>query len=144
MLSLLTLGGSLGRLPPQQGGSRDDLFDFQHNFTFEQRLAESQRILGKYPDRVPLVCERHRSERADMATEIDKNKFLVPVDMNLGQFVFVIRKRIKIGADRGLYLFIHGTIPPTHASILDLYHQHKHTDGFLYIHYATEATFGSS
>ncbi len=123
--------------------SSHDIFDFQRNFTFEQRLAESQRILGKYPDRVPIICERHRSARADSTTDIDKNKFLVPADMNLGQFVFVIRKRTKMSAERGLYLFINGVIPPTHASVLDLYQHHKHTDGYLYVHYATEATFGS-
>jgi GABA(A) receptor-associated protein len=34
-------------------------------------------------------------EKSDIAT-IDKKKYLVPADLTVGQFVYVIRKRIKL------------------------------------------------
>jgi GABA(A) receptor-associated protein len=59
----------------------------------EDRLAESDRIRAKYPDRVPCIVEK--AEKSDIAA-IDKKKFLVPSDLTVGQFVYVIRKRIKL------------------------------------------------
>jgi GABA(A) receptor-associated protein len=59
----------------------------------EDRISESTRIRAKYPDRVPCIVEK--AEKSDIPT-IDKKKFLVPSDLTIGQFVYVIRKRIKL------------------------------------------------
>mmetsp|Transcript_65860 Transcript_65860/g.203865 ORF Transcript_65860/g.203865 Transcript_65860/m.203865 type:complete len:109 (-) Transcript_65860:164-490(-) len=50
----------------------------QEDVPFEKRAAEARRILAKYPDRIPVVCEKApRSELPD----IEKKKFLVPGSM---------------------------------------------------------------
>jgi len=51
--------------------------------TFEKRAAEARRILAKYPDRVPVICEK--AARSDLP-DVDKKKFLVPGTMILGEF----------------------------------------------------------
>ena len=51
--------------------------------TFEKRSAEARRILAKYPDRIPVICEKHA--RSDLP-DIEKKKFLVPDTMLCGQF----------------------------------------------------------
>ncbi|KAK4581144.1 hypothetical protein RGQ29_024711 [Quercus rubra] len=63
---------------------------------WERRMAESGRIREKYPDRVP-------AERSDIP-DIDKKKYLVPADLTVGQFVYVVRKRIKLGAEKAICL----------------------------------------
>jgi len=114
--------------------------DFKQEHTFETRLEESQRILVKYPERIPVICEKLKS--AKNVPLIDKKKYLVPCDLSVGQFMYVIRKRIHLLPEQGLYLFINGTIPPSSEILQNLYRDHKDADGFLYIAYNCENTFG--
>jgi GABA(A) receptor-associated protein len=107
---------------------------------FNKRLLESQNIKNKYPDRIPIICEKSFMSRD--APKIDKNKYLVPNDLTIGQFVYVIRKRIKLLPYQALYLFINNFIPPTSEIIGNLYNNYQDLDGFLYITYSTENTFG--
>merc|ERR1711938_123213 len=45
---------------------------------------------AKHPDRIPVIVEK-RPRDATLPL-IDKKKFLVPADLTVGQFVYVIRK----------------------------------------------------
>ena len=74
--------------------------------------------------------------------DIDKKKYLVPPDLTLGQFISVIRKRIKLDPGVALYFFINGFIFSNSHFVSNLYAEYKDEDGFLYIYYATENTFG--
>mmetsp|Transcript_16685 Transcript_16685/g.15047 ORF Transcript_16685/g.15047 Transcript_16685/m.15047 type:complete len:120 (+) Transcript_16685:116-475(+) len=116
----------------------DTKFKSQH--TFEARQAEAGRIRGKYPDRIPVICEKIAKSKVQ---DIDKKKYLVPSDLTAGQFVYVIRKRLKLPPEQAIYLFINGSIPPSAALLNELYEKMKDADGFLYISYSSENTFGS-
>merc|ERR1712137_1130015 len=94
---------------------------FKDEHPFEKRKAEAERIRQKYADRIPVICEK--VEKSDIAT-IDKKKYLVPADLTVGQFVYVV-------------------LPPTAALMSSIYEEHKDEDGFLYITYSGENTFGS-
>jgi GABA(A) receptor-associated protein len=74
--------------------------------------------------------------------DIDKKKYLVPADLTCGQFVYVIRKRLKLPPEQAIQLFINGIIPSTAALLNTIYEEHKDEDGFLYISYCGENTFG--
>lgn len=71
-------------------------------------------------------------------------RYLVPADLSVGQFVYVVRKRIKLSAEKAIFVFIENTLPPTAALMSALYEEHKDEDGFLYMTYSGENTFGSS
>jgi GABA(A) receptor-associated protein len=115
-------------------------FKFKNSFYFTDRLEESQRMLRKFPDRVPIICEKNPSCRE--APNIDKTKYLVPKDLTIGQFIYVIRNRMSLGAEKGLFLFVNDKIPYSTQYINEVYHTDRDADGFLYISYATENTFG--
>ena len=63
-------------------------------------------------------------EKSDIAT-IDKKKYLVPADLTVGQFVYVIRKRIKLSPEKAIFIFIDEVLPPTSAAMLSVYSEHK-------------------
>ncbi|KAF4323698.1 hypothetical protein BBO99_00001488 [Phytophthora kernoviae] len=105
----------------------------------EKRQAEAQRIRSKYPDRIPVICEK--ADRSDIP-DIDKKKYLVPADLTVGQFVYVIRKRIKLSPEKAIFIFINNVLPPTAALMSNIYEEQKDVDGFLYITYSGENTFG--
>jgi GABA(A) receptor-associated protein len=115
-------------------------FDFQQNFSFEQRLNESLRIREKYPDRIPIICERMKTEKK--LPNIDKNKYLVPSDLTIGQFIFVIKKRLKVSSEVALFFLINENICSNSELLSTIYEKNKQNDGFLYIGYAGENTFG--
>ncbi|PRQ52781.1 putative autophagy protein Atg8 ubiquitin [Rosa chinensis] len=106
----------------------------------EQREAEAARIRENYPDRVPVIVER--AEKSDVP-DIEKNKYLVPADITVGQFVFVIRKKIKLDPDKAIFIFVKNILPPTAALMSAIYEENKDEDGFLYMTYSGESTFGT-
>ena len=105
----------------------------------EKRQSEAQRIRAKYPDRVPVICEK--ADRSDIP-DIDKKKYLVPSDLTVGQFQYVIRKRIKLAPEKALFIFVSNSIPPTASLMSTVYEEQKDDDGFLYVQYSGESTFG--
>jgi hypothetical protein len=59
----------------------------------------------------------------------------VPADLTVGQFVYVIRKRIKLSPEKAIFIFVDEVLPPTAALMSSIYEEHKDEDGFLYITY---------
>jgi GABA(A) receptor-associated protein len=117
-------------------------FVFKTKHSLSERLDETTRILLKYPDRIPIICEKNRKSRD--TPEIDKNKYLVPFDLTVGQFMYVVRKRLALPPEKALFFFIGGTIPSSSNLLNDIYYKNKDEDGFLYVQYSLENTFGKS
>ncbi|GAB2233810.1 Autophagy-related protein [Drosera capensis] len=113
---------------------------FKLEHPLERRQAESARIREKYPDRVPVIVER--AEKTDIP-DIDKKKYLVPSDLTIGQFVYVVRKRIKLSPEKAIFIFVKNILPPTAALMSTVYEEHKDEDGFVYMTYSGENTFGA-
>ena len=115
-----------------------NIVDFKLNHPYEKRVAESDRIICKYPERVPIICQRINNE----VPEIDRSKYLCPRDLSMANFMLVIRKRLQLSPEKGLYLFVANKIVPCTQLLGTVYEQKKDEDGFLYINYAGESTFG--
>jgi len=105
----------------------------------KKRIDETARIRAKYPERVPIIVKK---AAGSTLKDIDKSKYLAPVDMTLSQFIIIIRKRVKIESDKAIFVFIDNVLPPLSASMIYLYENMKSQDGFLYIYYNGESTFG--
>ena len=114
---------------------------YKSTHSFETRCAESERVSRKYLDRVPVICERLEGSAI---TAVDKIKFLVPLDLTVGQFCFALRRRIALTAEKGMFLFMGevAVIPETSTSMGKLYLEKRDADGFLYMRYSGENTFG--
>jgi GABA(A) receptor-associated protein len=113
---------------------------FHRDHSFEKRKGESNRILKKYPDRIPIIVQRVESNTS--IPDINKKKYLVPNDLTVGQFVYVIRKRIKLAPEQAIFVYVNNTLPPTASLVSQLYNQQKDDDGFLYVQFSGENTFG--
>jgi len=113
---------------------------FREEHSFKKRKSEADRILKKYPDRIPVIIEKSKNNSSLL--NIDKHKFLVPSDLTLGQFSFVIRSRLKLDSNQAMFLFINNKILPTASLICQIYKDEKDKDGFLYAEYSGENCFG--
>lgn len=98
---------------------------------------------------------------------IDKHKFLVPNDISIAQLMWIIRKRIQLAPEKAIFLFVGKVLPQSRyfvlffvfdavrlshdkdfsrflnsASMSTIYEEYADDDGFLYIMYSGESTFG--
>lgn len=112
---------------------------FKEKLSYHERYKESKLILQKHNNKIPVICEKPKKHNIPM---ISKTKFLVSRDLTIGQFIYIIRKFIDINQDAAIFLFVKDTIPPNSACISDIYNLYKDIDGFLYITYSIESTFG--
>ncbi len=103
----------------------------------EKIKEESIRIRKQYPDRVPIIVDCHKKQFV-----LAKNKYLVPKDLKLSQFNYVLRKRCSISPDEGLYIMIKNTIPPSTSTISELDHLYSNTCGMLLMTLCKENVFG--
>jgi GABA(A) receptor-associated protein len=117
------------------------MYKDEHPFT--ARTAQADRIKDKYPDRIPVIVERSdKSSSVPDIADIGNRKYLVPGDLSVGQFVYVLRKRINLGPERAMFIFVGNKLPSPTTSMASLYDDMKDPDGFLYVKYSGENTFG--
>ncbi|XP_010546933.1 PREDICTED: autophagy-related protein 8h isoform X2 [Tarenaya hassleriana] len=112
---------------------------FKDRFSFDERVNESRSIIAKYPDRVPVIIEKYSN--TDLP-DMEKNKYLVPRDMTVGQFIHILSKRLQLDPAKALFVFVQNTLPQTAGRMDSVYNNFKNEDGFLYMCYSTEKTFG--
>lgn len=115
--------------------------DFKNKYSFEDRVAEATRIRNKHPDRIPIICQKAKYANRECPT-IDKIKYLIPIDLTIGQFIWVIRNRLKLPQNKALFMFIDGVIPPVSKLMTRIDKDHRDKDGFVYMYYNMENTFG--
>ncbi len=114
---------------------------FKQTNDFDQRKKESAKITLKFPNKVPVIAEKGKNTDIQKA---DKNKFLVHEEMTLAQFIVVLRKRIKLRKTEALFVYVgENTLAATSIKMSELYQKHQDPDGFLYLTYCSENTFGS-
>ena len=113
--------------------------DFKNKNSYEKRFSESKSVMEKYKDRLPIIVLK--SQNCSLP-DVDKCKYLVPKDMTMGQFLFVVRKRIKLGPEQALFITVNGTLVSSVKTIGDIYCDLSDEDGFLYVIYTNENTFG--
>lgn len=106
-----------------------------------KRQSDSARMREKFPERVPIILDAKSSSNVPV---IDKSKFLVPKDLTVGQFAYVIRRRISLSPDQAMFLFVRNTLPVSSMTIGNLDADYRDEDGFLYVSYSGENTFGRS
>jgi GABA(A) receptor-associated protein len=113
---------------------------FKKSKTHDERCKESVKIKEKYPDRIPVIVEK--SEKCTLVHDIDKQKYLVPMTLSCSQFLYIIRKRIRVSDSEALFIFINCNLVPSSKTMGEIYSSEKDTDGFLYVTYTNENTFG--
>ena len=112
---------------------------FKYKYCFTDRLNEAKRVLQNNKDKIPIICQKNQN--SDII-DIQHKKFLVSNTITLGQFICIIRKKIKLNMNQSLFCFINNILPTSDTLISDLYNIYKNKDGFLYIYYSGENSFG--
>ncbi len=115
-------------------------YEFKMLNSFEKRRMESTRLKEKFPDKIPIILEKADTSQLP---SVDKQKYLMQREITIGQFLYIIRQKINIDHSESIFLLVNNvTIPPTGAPIGAIYDKFGDNDGFLYITYSSQQTFG--
>ena len=112
---------------------------YQELYSFESRKKECNTIRVKYPHRIPCIIQLDPNSKLIYHSKI---KYLVPEDSNVSDIIHVIRKSIKLNYYQALFFRIGKETLCGSTIISSLYNKYKEKDGFLYIYYTEENTFG--
>lgn len=115
--------------------------NFKNMFNLDTRILKCKELKRKYKDKIPIILYRISNNYGDIPL-IDKNKFLVDSATTIGQFMYVIRKRMGIRSEVAMYIFCNNRLPVVSMSVGQLYETDKDEDGFLYLEYSGMETFG--
>lgn len=103
-----------------------------------ERLKEFKRIVSKHPEMIPIIMFS-----TDKSTpQIPKQKFLAKKDMTAGQLILYLKSKIQLKPSEALYIFIDDKLVNGSQLLIEMYSKYPAKDGFLYVKYACENTFG--
>ena len=115
---------------------------YKETVSYEKRCSESCRILSKHINCVPIIIDF-----VNIETSNNKNKFLVPNDLTISQFMYSIRKSLKINHYESIFIFFDNILVPTSKTVGEVYenylNKHNTGDKFLYATITKENTFGN-
>ena len=109
--------------------------------TLQERIKYSTKLLYKYPDRVPLIIEEGK-------IRLENSKYLLPKDMFICNFLSIIRTKLNKTFDskEAIFTFVKSEtgylLVSLNETMGNIYNQFKQPDGFLYIKFGVENTFG--
>jgi GABA(A) receptor-associated protein len=118
----------------------DYLNNFKVDNSLKSRISESKRICDKYKDRIPIIVNVYEKDINKL--KLDKKKYLVPFELTIGQFLYIIRKRVVIEPTDALFLFFNNSLISNSTSLSSVYKSNVDEDGFLYATVSLENTFG--
>ena len=112
---------------------------FKQNNSFEKRKQISSSVISKNPTHVPIILSKLPNSTIP---NCEKTKFLVPSTTTVARFIHEIRKYVNLDSEQSIYIFVKDTIPQSSLIIQQIYQRYKDPDGFLYVTYSGENTFG--
>ena len=117
------------------------MLPYRRRTTVQQRVRDRQKALSRKPDHIPVIVERKNND----SPAIDRDKFLVPVDVTCGQFLYVIRRRLHMRPSEALFLTCGNRVLSASTRLSSLYASSPDPeDGFLYLQYTLESAFGGA
>ena len=105
----------------------------------EERIAHRTRGLTRRPTHIPVILEPGSDSVPKLACE----RFLFTPTLTGAQLHYVVRRQIKLESEQALFLLCGNRLLPSGNTVSQLYDRYKDAeDGFLYITYTLENTFG--
>lgn len=111
---------------------------FKNRNNFKQRSATVTQLMEKYEGMLPIII----LPATKSTPKLEKYKFLIPRTMTLSRLMNEIRARLDLDINQALFIFFNDVIYNPNMLMETIYNKKKDQDGFLYLQYSLENTFG--
>jgi GABA(A) receptor-associated protein len=101
---------------------------------------EVELVREKYPNYIPIVVRCKNN-----SINISKKKYLVGGEITIGQFLFILRKKLtNVNSSEALYLFVNNTLPSSNTNLSVIYNEKRDLETeMLFVTICKENTFGN-
>lgn len=123
-----------GQNIPERGN-----YTFKVKYSYEKRRGDYDKLIEKHPGKIFVILEDLKLHSNNKDKIIKK---MCPTELTIGQLRFYIRRRRKLSETESIVLFLQGYIPKSASQIGEINDKYQDVDGFLYISYMVEETFG--
>lgn len=107
----------------------------------KEKLELSNKLRKLYPHFIPTIIRRNDKE--NYLHDLDKQQFLIPADMSLGAFVNFLKRRLGVYSILSLWIYSNSNMLTDRSQKMsEIYDQYVEIDGFLYLTYKSEESFG--
>lgn len=120
--------------------SHNPTIRFIAKYSFKERCDHFEQIKLKYPDRIPIIIEK--SEKCKELEALQHSSLLVHKNTPMVDIIRTIKNNLKLEPTKSIYIMVGNYAPMLGESVESIYNRHKAPDGFLYIVYLTQNTFG--
>ena len=99
-----------------------------------------EELVKNHPNQIPVILTKNPGS---VVPELSKKKYLVTKDITVSQFIYFLRKIIKLMSSEALFIFTSNkTLLAGQTKMETVYEKHKSEDSVLYITYSAENAFG--
>lgn len=106
-----------------------------------KRIELSEKLRKQYPDHIPAIVKR--SSKENYLDKMSNEQFLIPNYMTVGAFVNFLTNRLRIHSIYSIWIYSDGNVLSNRTQrISEIYDQYVSMDGFLYLTYRSEESFG--
>ena len=104
----------------------------------DARLKDAHKIKVKYNnERIPIIVDAIETD-----FKINKNKYLVPINLKMSEFMYILRRHINILEEECIFILCNNKLVNMLSTMYELYSQEKDNDNFLYLVITKENAFG--
>ena len=117
-------------------------------YSKEQRIGESNRILAKYPNYIPVIIDC-----SEKIGQLKKQKFLVPSDVSASHLLYSVRRQFETNKNDAVFMFCNDMLVCPTTIMGNIYKDYQlknklisngQSDMFMYIELQLESVFGGS
>jgi GABA(A) receptor-associated protein len=107
--------------------------------SLEERQEKSKSFRERHPNHIPVLVTEHKKSEVKGPSLL---KFNVSKACKIAEVIMSIKQKTNPTSTAAIYVYVNNEVCNPSQSIVDIDSKYRNEDGYLYLVYSTENTFG--